>query len=81
VISATIRLDSIHINCYFFHDSEIENDIDPSEIKSQEDHDKLIDYLNYISASLGKEVLVTGENTKNSVLIRVKRDEFILNSD
>jgi hypothetical protein len=80
VVSATIRLDSINVMFYFFDDSEIENDIDPSEINSQEDHDKLIDYLNDISVSLNKEVLVTDENTKNSVLIRGKSGEFILNS-
>jgi hypothetical protein len=80
VISASIKLDSINVMCYFFDDSQIENDIDPSEIKSQEDHDKLIDYLTDISVSLDKEVLLTEENTKNSILIRGKGGEFILNS-
>jgi hypothetical protein len=80
VISATVKLDSINVKCHFFDDSEIENDIDPIEFKSQEDHDKLIDYLNDISVSLDKEVIVTDENARNSVLLRVKSGECILNS-
>jgi len=79
VISATIRLGIINVKCHFFDDSKIENDIDPSEIKSQEDHDKLIDYLNDISVSLDKEVIVTEENTERLVLLRVKDGVCILN--
>jgi len=80
IVSATIKLGSININCHFFDDSEIENDIDPIEIRSQEDHEKLVDYLNDISVALDKEVIVTDENTKDSVLMRIKSGECILNS-
>lgn len=64
VITATIKLDIINIKCHFFDESEIENDVDPSEINSQDDHDKFIDYLIDISVSLHKDVIVTDENTK-----------------
>jgi hypothetical protein len=78
VISATIKLASINVKCHFFDESEIENDIDPSEINSQEDHDKFIGYLRDISVSLDKDVIVTDENTKGSVLARVTGGKFIL---
>ena len=71
VVTATINLDSLTIKCYFFDDSEIENDIDPREFKTVDDHVKLIQYINDISVSLDKEVIVTDENTKDLVLIRV----------
>lgn len=79
VVTAKINLDPITVKCHFFDDSEIENDIDPSEIKSQVDHDRLITYLNDISTLLDKEVLLTDENTTNSILIRVKGGQLILN--
>lgn len=69
-ITATIYLGSITVNCHFFDDSEIENDIDPREFKSEDDHIKLIHYLNDISISLGREVIVTDESIRDSVLIR-----------
>lgn len=80
VISATIKVDSINIKCHFVDNSEIENYIDPIEIKSQEDHDKLVGYLTDISVSLDKEVIVTPENEKRAVLMRVKSGKCILNS-
>jgi hypothetical protein len=80
VVIATISLGSITIKCHFFDDSEIENDIDPREFKSEDDHIKLICYLNDISVSLDKEVIVTDENTTDSVLIRGNNGKCILNS-
>ena len=74
VVGATIKLGSINVKCHFFDDSEIENDIDPIELKSQEDHGKLIDYLKDISVLLDKEVIVADENVKNSVLLRIKKE-------
>ena len=79
IISATIRVGLINVKCHFFDDSKIENDIDPGEIKSQVDHDELIDYLNDISVSLDKEVIVTEENTEGLVLLRVENGVCILN--
>ncbi|HEY3402939.1 MAG TPA: hypothetical protein VGK59_06110, partial [Ohtaekwangia sp.] len=69
VVTATINLDSIVVKCYFFDDSEIENDIDPREFRTLDDHIKLIQYLNDISVALDKDVIVTDENTQDSVLI------------
>lgn len=69
-IQAKIKLNSVSIMCYFFDDSEIENDIDPGEFKSMEDHENLLRYLHEISALLNKEVYVTDENTQESVLLK-----------
>jgi hypothetical protein len=81
VVTATISLETITIKCYFFDDSEIENDVDPREFKSEEDHIKLVHYLNDISVTLNKEVIVTDENITDSVLIRGNRGECILNGN
>lgn len=80
LVTATIKIGPININCHFYDHSEIENDIDPREFKSQAEHDNLIKYLKDVSCLLDKEVIVTDENTKNSILIRVRGDELILTS-
>jgi len=69
-IQAKIKLNSIIVMCHFFDDSEIENDIDPSDFKSQVDHANFVGYLDDIAAVLRKEVYVTVENTQSSILIK-----------
>jgi hypothetical protein len=76
--TATVKIGPININCHFFDHSEIENDIDPREFKSMNDHDNFINYLKDVSILLDKEVIVTDENAKDSVLIRVIGDNVIL---
>lgn len=78
-ITATIKLGTVHIKCHFFTDSEIENDIDPRELKSLDDHLKVLSYLRDISVMLDKEVFVTTENTEDDKLISVRKDKVILN--
>jgi hypothetical protein len=67
----SVFLEQVQLNCHFFQDSEIENDIDPSEIKSIEDHQRLMDYAVAISTMLGKEVVVTAESFHEGVYIRI----------
>lgn len=70
--TANVFVDDIQVNAHFFVDSEIENDIDPREFKSIEDHNKLIRYLIGISEILDKEVNVTPENCPEIILMKVK---------
>ncbi|WP_375419284.1 hypothetical protein [uncultured Hymenobacter sp.] len=66
-----IYLDKVQLKCHFFTDNEIENDVDPSQIVSMEDHHRLMAYLVAISGALGKEVIVTAENVREGVYVRV----------
>lgn len=77
VITATIKLGVVQIKCYFFTDSEIENDIDPREVKSLHDHNNLVNYLRDISDCLGKDIFVTGENSKDWVLLNMKDGQLV----
>jgi hypothetical protein len=77
LVFATVKVGTININCHFYGHGEIENDIDPREFKSLTDHDNLINYLKELSNLLYKEVIVTNENTKDSILIRVAGDKVI----
>jgi hypothetical protein len=66
---ATINLNGIDINCHFFTDQEIENNVDPIQIKTIEDHNRLLDYLQTVSTVLNKRIILTPENSRNYVLI------------
>jgi hypothetical protein len=76
---AKIYIDNLQINAHFFVDNEIENNIDPKELNSVDDHDKLLNYMKDISILLEKEVILTPENSPEIVLIRVngRNVEFI----
>lgn len=69
---AKIFIDGIQINCHFFSESEIENDIDPREINSIEDHKKVLKYMTDLSIILNKEVILTPENQLDIVLMNSK---------
>jgi hypothetical protein len=76
VNSATIYLNNIIVKCYFFDDLEFENDIQPKEFKCEDDHLKLMKYLKDISQAVNKEVILTEENSKDSILIEIKKNEI-----
>ena len=78
-ISATIKLGNVNVKCHFFTDSEIENDIDPGELKSLDDHSNVLNYLRDISTTLDKAAFLTTENTQDDKLISVRKSEVILN--
>jgi len=69
--SATIKLGAISIKCYFFTDEEIEIDIDPREIVSIEDHNRLIDYMTTVSICLNKSVIMTAESSQDTIYILI----------
>ena len=75
--TATIYLGQVTIKCYFFNDIEFENDIDPKEFKSVEDHLKFIDYLLDVSNINGKRVTITEENSPDRALLEVHGKEVI----
>lgn len=75
ISTAKVFLDNIQVNAHFFDDSEIENDIDPREFKSIQDHNKLLEYLKKVSAICAKPVFVTPENCPEIILMRIENDE------
>ncbi|MEI9943768.1 MAG: hypothetical protein WDN26_06050 [Chitinophagaceae bacterium] len=71
---ATIKLENIAVKCHFFTTQEIENDIDPREIETIEDHYRIVNYLIDISKLLNKTVILTAENQRDLIYITVDRD-------
>ena len=79
--TAKVYIDKIQINAHFFDDTEIENDIDPREFNSIDDHNRLIDFMTKLSKSLNKSVYLTPENCPEIRLIKVNGDSVELNVD
>lgn len=73
--TAQIHLNNIIIHDHFFDPSEIENDIDPGDIKTIDDHHLIIDYMKKISDIMNKNVILCPENTKESPLITVSNQQ------
>ncbi|TVZ51673.1 hypothetical protein [Dokdonia sp. Hel_I_53] len=69
--SATIDLDGIVVKCYFFLIDQIEFDINPSEIQSELELKKVTDFMKTISAELGKQITLCGENQPEFPLIKI----------
>lgn len=79
--TAKVFIDNIQINAHFFDDTEMENDIDPREFTSIEDHDKLVKYMTDISILLDKEIILTPENEHETALLKVNKDDVVFSSD
>lgn len=68
---ALIKINNFIINCHFFIENEIENDISPKEITKLDDHLKILEYMKKVSNLLNKKVILTGENLEESILFEV----------
>src|SRR5690606_28018568 len=79
--TAKVFIGKIQINAHFFDDTEMENDIDPREFNSIEDHDKLIKYMIDISILLDKIVILTPENERETVLLKVNKNDVVFSND
>ena len=75
VTTASVYLNRVQINCHFFIESQIENDIDPKELESIDDHNRVVNYMKSLSKLLDKEVILTEENNQEAVWIRVNGDD------
>lgn len=64
-----IFIEHIQINAHFFLETEIENDIDPTVIRSWGDHVRLLNYTKIMSHVLNKQVILTSENVRDRVLL------------
>lgn len=71
--TAKVYIDKVQINNHFYIDTEIENDIDPTEINSISDHEGVVKYMTDLSNLLGKPVILTPENEQETILMKVSK--------
>lgn len=58
----SIDLGRIRVNCFFFADDEIEFDLDPREVTSEEDATSLLGFMRGLGEAAGRNVHLTEEN-------------------
>ncbi len=68
---ASVKLKDLKVNCYFFEESVLENDIDPREVKNEKDHILILEYLHVVAAELKKKIVMTLENTEELILLEL----------
>jgi hypothetical protein len=68
----SVTFDGITANCHFFMPSEIEFDIDPREVRGEQQFDALIRFMHLLAETTSKEALLTVENTPSMVILRVR---------
>lgn len=74
--TAKVFIDKVQINVHFFDPTEMENDIDPREFNSIDDHNKLVNYMADISKLLDKTVILTPENEHETIIFKVYGDKI-----
>ncbi|PVY37961.1 hypothetical protein [Pontibacter virosus] len=71
VNKAYIKLGKVTLDCQLHYESEMESDIDPKEVKTEEDHQAILEYLKAVASALNKKVVMTSEMTPEDVLLEV----------
>jgi len=66
----SLYIGNIQINCHFFGEEEIELDIDVRDFKRDQDYLDFVDFIKQIGTKLAKDVIVTGENTQDYIILR-----------
>jgi hypothetical protein len=69
----SIDIGEIQINCHFFLTDQIEFDLNPEQINSIEDFEKVKKFMEIVSQSLSNQVTLTGENSPKFPLIKVDK--------
>ena len=69
--SATIDLSGIVVKCFFFLENQIEFDINPTEIKTESEFNKITDFMKSVSSKLEKQITLCGENQSEFPLIKI----------
>ena len=75
--TVSIEIENIKINCHFFLIEQIEFDIEPSEIKTKSDFEKVLSFMKLISSTLKKQITLTGENDASFPLVKINLEENI----
>ncbi|MGH7170834.1 MAG: hypothetical protein ACRELF_10185 [Gemmataceae bacterium] len=74
----SVRFAGVLSNCHFFTPGEIEFDIDPREVKGQEELDAVFGFMRRLAETVGKEAILTAENCPHIVIFRVRPGQLAI---
>jgi hypothetical protein len=66
-----VMVGGVTVVCHFFHETEVEFDLDPREVQGQEQLDAVIGFMGTLAEAIGKPVLMTPENMHEVPFIKV----------
>ena len=59
-------------NCFFFCEEQIEFDLDPREIGSQADFDRILKFMHLLADATGLDAILTPESQSEIAILRVR---------
>ncbi len=60
----------VTLNCHFFVPEQIEFDLDPCEVKGEEQAEALLDFMRQLGRALNKEVILTPESFEENPIFK-----------
>ena len=70
----SVKLGSNALNCFFYGEEEIEFDLDPRDVRSEEELLQVTDFMRMLGKCLEKDVCLTEENAHDFELIRYRHE-------
>lgn len=77
-ILMSIKTNQVLINCHFFSEDEIEDDIDPKEVKSKTEAYTVFEFMKELSIILNKQSILSREISPDYPLVRVNPDGALI---
>ena len=74
----SVWFSDIQADCHFFDVEEIEYDINPREVKGQQQLDGLFGFMRCLADAVAKEVILVAENSPEIVIFRVRPGEMVI---
>jgi hypothetical protein len=67
--------DNMLLNCHFFIATEIELDLSPRDINTENDYEVLLTFLSWLANTLKKNVHLTHENSPELEILQIRYDD------
>jgi len=67
-----VTLGNVHLNCHFFCEEQVEFDLDPSELRGEEDLQGVVGFMRILANETGKPVILTHENMQDAVILTIQ---------
>lgn len=68
----SVFLGAVQLNVHFFCEQEIELDLDPGQVRGEDDLSALVDFMHRLADTIGKSTVLTPENCREIVVLRVE---------
>ena len=70
-----INVAGVSVNCHFFIIDEIELDVDPKEVRSDEQHTALLRFVRNLAVATGRDVVLTHEGAPSEHILSFRPNE------